>query len=315
MTNALSACFVGLGSIGKRHLGNLNAVAAARGLKISVDALRHKGAAPLDASTAELIRNEYVQSEDLGHYDLMFICNPSQLHYKTLCDLSDKAEHFFVEKPVFVKPLSEESLVPFDDPKKYYVACPMRHTKVFDFLQQFVRKHQIFSARAICSSYLPEWRPNQDYRMLYSAAKESGGVKLDLIHEFDYLFTLFGFPVRSFLIEGKFSNLEIESSDTVAYIGEYADKVVELHLDYHGRKIQRAIELYTAEDVVACDFVKSEVQYRKSGEVVSLAEERNDYCRRELDCFLDFALEGGRNVNSLRHANKVLSLLFKESPT
>jgi len=310
MTKSLSVCFVGLGSIGKRHLGNLHHVAQERGIGIEVDALRHAGPSSLDVEKSALLRNQYANADELGHYDLMFICNPSQLHYETLCALKDKADHFFVEKPLFVKPVSSEQLAPFDDDAKYYVACPMRHTKVFAYLKQFVKEHKVFSVRAICSSYLPDWRPNQDYRKVYSAAKESGGVKLDLIHEFDYLFTLLGFPVHSILIEGKFSDLEITSSDTVAYIGEYSDKTLELHLDYHGRQAQRYIELNTADDVVRFDSLRSEVRFLKSGEVTALGEERNDYCRREIGYFLDFACNGVCNVNSPRYANCVLKIIF-----
>jgi len=312
MTKSLSACFVGLGSIGKRHLTNLHAVAKERGIKLTVDALRHEGSAPLDVSTAPLISSEHYNFDDLGHYDLMFVCNPSQLHYDTLCRLKDNAERFFIEKPVFVKPLTDAELAPFDNERKFYVACPMRHTKTFAYLQDFIKTNRVFSARAICSSYLPEWRPNQDYRTLYSASKDSGGVKFDLVHEFDYIFTLFGFPFRHFLSEGKFSDLEISSNDTVAFIGEYPDKVIELHLDYHGRRAQRYIELYTPDDVVRCDFLTSTVNLLKSGKSISFAEDRNDCCRREIDYFLRFAEGTATNINTVRHSNAVIDLISKQ---
>lgn len=298
MTNVRSACFVGLGSIGKRHLGNLNAVAAACGLKISVDALRHKGAAPLDAPTATLIRNEYAQPAELEHYDLMFICNPSQLHYETLCALKDKADHFFVEKPVFTQSLPSGLLAEFADESKFYVACPLRHTRTFLELQEYVSRHPVYSVRAICSSYLPDWRPGADYRKLYSAAKESGGVRLDLIHEFDYLFSLFGFPAQSLLLAPKVSHLEIESSDLVSFVGGYPDKTVELHLDYFGRKVQRYCEVFSKDETVRFDFL-------------DVKEDRNESYLREMRYFLDFALQGASNINSIPFANEVLDFVSK----
>lgn len=292
MTKSLTACFVGLGSIGKRHLKNLVTICAERGIALSVDALRH-APAPLAVDIAPLIRTEYYNQEELPHYDLIFICNPSQSHYETLCALNDRADHFFIEKPVFTCPLSDEELRPFADEKKYYVACPLRHTKTFAALKDFVSSHPVYSVRSICSSYLPNWRPGVDYRKLYSASKESGGVALDLIHEFDYLFALFGFPDESKLIARHVSRLEIESSDVVSYVAAYPDKTLELHLDYFGRAPQRSCEIFTEDGVVLFDYLNAR-------------EERNDGYMRELRGFLDFVSGGIQNINSVPFSNEVL---------
>lgn len=310
MIDSLSICLVGLGSIGSRHARNIDVVCKRLGIAVKMDALR-SGSLELDSSNAALIRNQYTNPRELPHYDMLYICNPSQKHYETLLQVKDKATHIFIEKPLFVQPIDDRCLQSLDDEAKYYVACPMRHTKVFSFLYDFVVTHKIICARAICSSYLPEWRPNQDYRKLYSAQAESGGVKLDLIHEFDYLFALFGMPSRSFLSEKKCSALEISSSDLVSFVGEYADKTIELHLDYFGRVPRRRIELYTPEDVVVCDFINSEIRYLKSGQVISLSESRDDYCQREEEYFLTFARGLSKNINSVRYANEILRFLTK----
>lgn len=292
MTDSLTACFVGLGSIGKRHLKNLVAVCAERGISIAVDALRH-APTPLAEDIASLIRAEYYNTAELPHYDLIFICNPSQSHYKTLCALNDKADHFFIEKPVFTRPLSDEELRPFADEKKYYVACPLRHTKTFAALKDFVSTHPVYSVRSICSSYLPDWRPGVDYRKLYSASKESGGVALDLIHEFDYLFALFGFPEESKLMARHVSDLELESCDVVSFVAAYPDKTVELHLDYFGRPSQRCCEIFTEDGRVRFDYLNA-------------VEERNEGYMREMRSFLDFAIGGSQNINSVLFSNDVL---------
>ena len=70
------------------------------------------------------------------------------------------------------------------------------------------------SARVICSSYLPDWRPGVDYRTVYSAHKAlGGGVTIDLIHEWDYLVDLFGVPQKLYNFKGTYSDLEIDSDD------------------------------------------------------------------------------------------------------
>jgi predicted dehydrogenase len=300
-------CIIGLGSIGQRHLKNIHAVAAARGLDVATDVVEPRELDYLAPDVRALVRSRFSSVDELGRYDMIFVTNPSQLHLATLKAVKDKAAHFFVEKPVFTEALDAAALAPFADERKFYVACPIRHTKVYGFLEKFVPENKTYCARAICSSYLPDWRPGTDYRRTYAAQKGAGGVKLDLIHEFDYLFTLFGMPGESFLIEGKFSSLELESVDGVSFAGKYPDKTLELHLDYYGRAARREVELYCEDDVVVCDFIKAEVRWLRSGRVLDLREERNEYCVREIDRFFAFALDGGANINSIPYANAVIA--------
>ena len=305
----LKICIIGLGSIGQRHLRNVAYVLKGRGLDAEFDVVEPRELDYLDDETRALVAHRFPTPEEIGEYDLVWITNPSQIHHETLKAVKDRARRFLVEKPVFTKALSDADLAPFADVAKFYVACPIRHTRTFLWLADFVRANRVYCAKAMCSSYLPEWRPGTDYRKTYAAQPGSGGVKLDLVHEFDYLFTLFGLPAESRLEEGKFSHLEIASSDVVSFVAKYPDKTLELHLDYFGRVARRQIELFTAEDVVVCDFVKSEVRFLRSGETVDLSESRDAYCRREEEYFLDFALNGKANVNSIPYANNIIRFL------
>jgi predicted dehydrogenase len=107
---------------------------------------------------------------------------------------------------------------------------------------------------------LPEWRPGVDYRRTYSAdAKQGGGVSIDLIHEWDYLKYLFGLPTTMFNLRGRFSNLEISSDDLSVYIAEYDQMLVEVHLDYFGRKNIREIQLFTETDTIVGDILTNEI--------------------------------------------------------
>ncbi len=306
----MNVCIIGLGSIGQRHLKNLHAVAKARGLDVSTDVVEPRALDYLDEDVRALVRRRFATFAEIGRYDIVFVTNPSQLHRETLEAVRDKADFFFVEKPVFTEALDARKIAPYTDECKFYVACPIRHTRVYGFLADFVRTNRVFCARAICSSYLPEWRPGTDYRQTYAAQAGAGGVKLDLIHEFDYLFTLFGTPSEARLLDGKFSDLEIRSVDGVSFVGKYPDKTVELHLDYYGRVSRREIELYTADDVVVCDFIKSEVRFLKSGQRIDLSEARNEYCQREIGYFLDFALRGADNINSIPYANSMVGFVM-----
>ena len=306
----LEICLVGLGSIGQRHLGNIHAVARKLGLEVATDVMEPRELDYLSPELRALVRKRFASLGEIGRYDMIFVTNPSQMHAETLAAAKDKADAFFVEKPVFTSELDEAAVAAYADERRFYVACPIRHTRVYGFLEDFVKQSRIFCARSICSSYLPEWRPGTDYRRTYAAQKSAGGVKLDLIHEFDYLFSLFGIPKESRLLDGKFSDLEIQSVDGVSFIGRYPDKTLELHLDYYGRVPRREIELYTSDDVVVCDFIKTEIRFLKSGKRIDLSEERNEYCRREIEHFFDIALNGAKNKNPVPYANAIIGFVL-----
>ena len=44
---------------------------------------------------------------------------------------------------------------------------------------------------------------------------------------------------------------------------------------------------------------------------IELAEERNVYCLREIGYFLDFALNGAVNINSIPYANDIIGFVLK----
>ena len=207
----MKVLFVGIGSIGTRHLKNLHTVANERGLTLDITALR-SSSRELPAETARLL-NRQISALDDTVYDLAFITNPTTLHHKALEDLKGKANFFFIEKPIFEDCIYDLNALGLNE-KNAYVACPMRYCGAYMKLKELLKDKKPFSVRIICSSYLPGWRPNTDYRKNYSAIKAlGGGVTIDLIHELDYMTDLFGFPEESYNFKGKYSDLEIDSDD------------------------------------------------------------------------------------------------------
>lgn len=300
---------VGLGSIGRRHLRNITALLRERGIDFNIDALR-SSQTPLPPKEAACLYREYDDIKALPeNYDAAFICNPTSLHYDTIRVLVSKAKHMFIEKPVFDRWDYDISALGLRPEGQYYVACPLRYTSVLQRVKEYVQTTKIYAARAICSTYLPNWRPGEDYRKSYSAhAYMGGGVSIDLIHEWDYLCWLFGKPEKVINLRGQYSELNLDSDDLSVYLGQYPDKLISLHLDYFGRVERRELELYTAEDVIVGDLRKQEIRFLRAGKVISLPEDRDAYQRRELFCF--FAMLDGRakNQNTIRQAMKTVAI-------
>jgi predicted dehydrogenase len=300
----------GLGSIGRRHLKNIVSVLTERNVSYMIDLIRSRKGSGLDDVIAPIVNQVYYSYDAVpDDYDVIFITNPTHLHFQTIQQLLGKTNHMFIEKPVFDRTDIALNTLQLKRDGVYYVACPLRYTDVIQFLKNNIDLKSIYCARVICSSYLPEWRPGQDYRNTYSAHKEQGGgVSIDLIHEWDYLCYLFGHPDQVFNIKGRFSNLDIDSDDLSLYIARYLNMAAEVHLDYFGRQSVREIQLFTAEDTVVGDLVNSEIRFLKSGKVLSFQEERNDFQRKEIVYFFDI-LEGiAVNDNDLSTALNTLKI-------
>ena len=304
----MNVCFVGVGSIARRHIKNLIFVCKKRLIDLQIDAFRTQ-----NTENIEGITNIYTNIKNIpNYYDVIFITNPTSLHLDTLELFHDKGKNFFIEKPVVS--LDKIKIAKNFRLKKgviYYVACPLRYNPVIQWIKQNINIDDVFSVRSICSSYLPEWRIGQDYTKSYSAHKDmGGGVSIDLIHEWDYITYLFGFPEKVSCFIGKKSNLEINSDDYAIYIAEYKNKIAELHLDYFGRKTIREICLLMKEDTITGDIANNQIKFLKAGKIIDFNEDRDDYQKRELNNFLDIIL-GHKNISheyDFFHALKVLEL-------
>ena len=292
----LTALFIGLGSIGSRHLKNLHTICAERGITLAADALRSSLNRPLRPGVTELLRAQFTALDDpaaRGHYDLAFITNPTSLHAETLQSLRGRAGALFIEKPIFSADQAGLDPAALLDPgQKAYVAAPMRWCGVMLALKNRLETGadgRPYCARVLCSSYLPDWRPGVDYRTVYSAHKAmGGGVTIDLIHEWDYLVDLFGAPERLYNLRGQYSELEIDSDDVSLYIAQYPGMLAEVHLDYFGRGYRRSIELFTPSGSLVADFGAGTLTL-PDGTVEDYTEDVNARYLREMAYFLDYA--------------------------
>ena len=296
--------FIGIGSIGKRHLMNLRELLTLKNIEFSIDALRTV-AAPLDDELASALSHVFYDMAEIeGEYDAVFITNPSSLHYRTLKSIIPFAKAVFIEKPVFINPDEDIDSLGLRENAIYYVACPLRFSPVVQKMKRIAQGSRVISARAICSSYLPEWR-RMDYRLSYSARRDmGGGVRLDLIHEMDYLLDIFGSPDRLVGVSSKYSDLEISCEDLACYILSYGDKLISLHLDYTGRAPRREFELFTVDETLSGDILKNRISFLKAGteEMPAAA----DIHKREMAYFLDL-LEGKvENINDIQRAADTL---------
>lgn len=310
MQKKYKIAMIGLGSIGKRHLVNIDKVLRSRGAEYSIDLIRRKNSSDLGKLFDGIVNTIYTESENIpDNYDVIFITNPTYLHYGTIKKFSCKSKNLFIEKPIFDDTSVSILDLLLDKSGIYYVACPLRYTEVIQYVKNNFDLNSVYSARAICSSYLPDWRPGLDYRETYSAhLEQGGGVSIDLIHEWDYMMYLFGKPNQVANYRGKFSRLEIDSDDLSVYIAEYKNMLAEVHLDYFSRKTIRELQLFTAEDTIVADIVNSEIRFLKENRAIQFNEDRNSYQIKEIENFFDIIEGKANNENDIHTALATLKI-------
>lgn len=304
----MKVCFVGIGSIGKRHVKNITHVCQQEGTDLEIHVLR-SSRTPLPPDIQGFISREFFTESELDNgYDAVFITNPTDMHYRTMQTVKDHSRNFFIEKPLFEDFNKDIDAMNLPAENRYYIACPLRYTNVIAEASKVAKAKPVFSVRAISSSYLPDWRPNVDYTKVYSASKEQGGgVCIDLIHEWDYLSSIFGFPRRIEMMAGKFSDLKITSEDLAVYIADYGDKLVEVHLDYFGRRPVRYCEFLTGEGTYRFDIVNSKIIFNDAV-IKEFNEDPNEKYIKEMRYFIDLISDKVENINNMQHAINVLKV-------
>lgn len=104
----MKVCFVGLGSIGKRHLKNLFDICKERTINLTIHAYR-TSKINLDENISKLIDKEIFDINDVHNdYDIVFITNPTYKHFESVSFFGSKTKHMFIEKPIFNNSVNEE---------------------------------------------------------------------------------------------------------------------------------------------------------------------------------------------------------------
>lgn len=308
--------FIGLGSIGKRHLKNVLQYLSKNKIKSEIHCLKSKKSSNLNESSNskdDVDKILYSISDLDNDYDCIFITNPTHLHYDTLKSVIEKGRYFFLEKPAFDSYKYDISFINNDLSKRIYVAAPLRYTPIFKEIKNIIKNEKVYSLRSICSTYLPDWRPNQDYREVYSAHKDQGGgVSIDCIHELDYITDLVGFPERIYNLQDKVSNLEVSCEDISIYVARTKNVFIELHLDYFGKQSRREVELITENGLIRGDFINKTVYNSRSKQEKVFEYDTNHMYVKEIEYFFENVCGGKGNWNDIYEAVKLLKII-KES--
>jgi predicted dehydrogenase len=290
---------VGAGSIARRHLGNL----------------RKLGVTRLGACDPHPERLEYVasmfQAECFSTIetalesfkpDAVLVCSPPVHHVAQAIQALRSGAHVFVEKPLSDRLNGVEELK-VEAAKRgttVQVGYNLRFHPPIQKLKQLADEKavgKILWAQVEAGSYLPDWRPWQDYRKSYTARRElGGGILLDGSHEIDYLTWLLGGPGEVACMSGHISALEVNVEDCATILLAFPDGArADVHVDFIQRTYSRQCTLVGPEGKLHWDFTANAVQIvRPAGkcETLQFDSEVNGMYVAELENFLESAETG-----------------------
>ncbi|QZA89086.1 Gfo/Idh/MocA family oxidoreductase [Salinarchaeum sp. IM2453] len=303
---------VGLGSIGHRHARLLKNIDK----HIDVIALRQ------ECTGNSLGIQEYSSFKKAFKKDIdaAVIANPTHKHVKTAIKCAKNDCHLLIEKPLSHSLEGVDTLINIVSDRELItlMGCQLRYDPILEKIREMIKETalgEIVSYRAETGSYLPDWRPDQDYRSSYSADPQmGGGVVLDLIHELDYTYWL--------LKELKITASEISYVDMLDINSEAVAEMIfrshngpigSIHLDYCRRKPKREIEVICEQGTIIGDLKNKEltVERHNSVERESFDYGRDVRFRNQLDYFWDCIQEGKQTHNDVQEGKRILELALQ----
>jgi predicted dehydrogenase len=199
--------------------------------------------------------------------DCAFICSPTQFHVEQVIEFIRHGIPVFIEKPLThclselekIKKIIEEYKIPS------MVACNNRFHPSLLKAKVIAETGKVIFARAEAGYFLPFWRKT-DYRSSYSAS-EYGGIVLDDIHSYDYLYWLFGKIKEIKTVCGKVSNLEIKKEDIAESSIMFENGVsASIHCDYLMKNYHKQLSLYLPHETITFKIQPTNLMYKKEVE-------------------------------------------------
>jgi len=225
----INCLFVGLGSIGQRHIRNLKKIL---GKNANFYAFRQKKNAPLINKSGEKIKGSIEKKYNIKlinkldkvyreNIDLVFITNPSSLHIQTVLNLKNlKNSYIFIEKPLDsnLQKIKELKYFLKKSNNKIFVGFNLKLHPGYLKLKDIVNKDRALGKLNYSifkyGENLKNFHKYEDYKTSYASKKSlGGGVCLTSIHEIDMMLDLFTHSKVINYHSDNISSLKINAED------------------------------------------------------------------------------------------------------
>jgi predicted dehydrogenase/spore coat polysaccharide biosynthesis protein SpsF (cytidylyltransferase family) len=275
--NVETAVVVGAGSIGQRHIRNLQQL----GIQKIVALRSNASAKPLDASLNVI---ESLSVSDLVEHkpDVAIISNPTNLHLESIQQVLPHVRGVFIEKPLGASLVGVAELLA--EVKRHRTVTFIGYNLQFHPAVRKIR--EALDAGRIGSplvfqgqvgQWLPDWHPNEDHKQSYAARKElGGGVTLTLSHEIHLALELFG-PVRKvFCVQPTSAHLDVDVDVIADLTLQHANGAIsQLHLDMLQKPANRIGVISGTLGSIAYDLIRNVVTLQTAEQRETLWSDEN----------------------------------------
>ena len=306
---------IGLGSIGSRYLGILKS----RFRDIEIIVVRSgKGSRSLDEKLANDVVYSIEDSIKMG-VEAAIISSPATEHLEQAIKLTKAGVHILIEKPLSISLNGIQELIQIINKNKVIalVGYVLRYDPAANAFKNYIDSNtlgNILSVNINCSSFLPDWRPDKDYKQSVSASKDlGGGVLLELSHELDYMSWFFGEIESTYalLYNSNLLGIDVEESADLI-IKSYSGYPISIHLDFNSQFSSRKCKVNGSKGSLIWDALEKTVLYRQVGHKQKIDRfefERDDLFIKQINHFLDCINNNSTPLVSINDAINTLELI------
>jgi predicted dehydrogenase len=254
---------IGAGSIGRRHIGNLRLLHT----NAHIYWLGATGQIPCAQQLQDIYYPATFDELMSLPLDYCIVASPASSHQLHVAALLAHNIPVLVEKPLaatLAQGLQLQKLCQMSPQIPVAVAYCLRFLPALQLLKTQLANQVIGTVLHVnchVAQHLPDWRPGTDYRQSVSARSAlGGGVLLELSHELDYLYYLFG-PLQ--LLHSRLQQsglLDIDVEDQADLLLSASDTgTISLHLDFLQKTVQRRCVISGTDGRLEWDLVQNTI--------------------------------------------------------
>jgi len=251
---------IGLGSMGKRRIRNLQYLEAGEILGFDLREDRRK-----EAEEKYKIRTfgDFEEAMD-ENPDALVICTPPDLHMKYAMIAAQKNKHFFTEASVVDEGINKLMLLCKDKEIVAAPSCTMRFHPSVRKIKELVDvgavgKPLTFTYHS--GQYLPDWHPWEDYRKFYVTKKQTGAAREIVPFELVWLVWVLGDIETLSCFKGKLSKLDVEIDDVYQMLMRFKNGVFgHMLVDVVAKAPYRTFRLLGEDGVIEWDWMAKQLK-------------------------------------------------------